>query len=41
MDTEVHEDLLGLDHYRAVYGDPAGSEQVMWERAYGIWDTWL
>ncbi|MFF8451774.1 PA14 domain-containing protein [Streptomyces leeuwenhoekii] len=41
MDTEVHEDLLGLYHYRAVYSDPAGNEKVMWERAYGIWDTWL
>lgn len=41
MDTEVHEDRLGLHHYRAVYSDPAGNEKVMWERAYGIWDTWL
>ncbi|MEU0740691.1 PA14 domain-containing protein [Streptomyces sp. NPDC006134] len=41
MDTTVHEDRLGLYHYRAVYSDPAGNEKVMWEHAYGIWDTWL
>ncbi|MEV5882493.1 PA14 domain-containing protein [Streptomyces sp. NPDC052020] len=41
LDMEVHENRLGLYHYRAVYSDPSGAEKVMWEHAYGIWDTWL
>ncbi|MBG0853645.1 hypothetical protein I2W78_17775 [Streptomyces spinoverrucosus] len=42
MDNTVHDDVLGLYYYRAVYSDgPAGNEKVMWERAYGIWESWL
>jgi fibronectin type 3 domain-containing protein len=40
-DTEVHEDLFNLYYYRAVYSDPDGNEQVVRERAYGIWANWL
>ncbi|WP_405725129.1 PA14 domain-containing protein [Streptomyces sp. NBC_01537] len=41
MDTTVHEDRLGLYYYRAVYIDPAGTEEVVEQEAYGIWDDWL
>ncbi|MFJ5779019.1 PA14 domain-containing protein [Streptomyces sp. NPDC093094] len=41
LDQSVHEDRLGIYYYRAVYSDGTGAEKVMWENAYGIWDTWL
>ncbi|MFH9981833.1 PA14 domain-containing protein [Streptomyces sp. NPDC017179] len=40
-DAEVHEALFDLYYYRAVYSDPDGNEQVVRERAYGIWANWL
>jgi fibronectin type 3 domain-containing protein len=41
LDTTVHEDLLGLYYYRAVYFNSSGAEQVVAEKAFGIWDSWL
>ncbi|GAA1358156.1 PA14 domain-containing protein [Streptomyces beijiangensis] len=41
MDATVNGNRLGLYYYRAVYTDSAGSEKVVRQQAYGIWDSWL